>query len=195
MNTHIQEAEKRLREKFNTAEDIIEIFSERGDDRHFTLKIRSNVFEGLSPLQRQKIIYGLIGDLVSKNLIHALQFDLKTHSANQTTLDNSNKPLEQDENHYLYKLINSSPIMLFMKGDKFIPQCGFSAQIVDLLNQYKIDYTSFDILEDEQVRQDLKEYSAWPTYPQLYVNGQLIGGLDIAKELHESGELKKFLKN
>lgn len=70
---------------------------------------------------------------------------------------------------------------------------GFSKQLVTLLDQLNADYQTFDILEDEQVRQGLKEYSNWPTYPQLYVNGELIGGLDIIKEMFESGELQSVL--
>ncbi len=90
-------------------------------------------------------------------------------------------------------LIASKEIMLFMKGDKYLPQCGFSAQAVDILNSLELTYTTFDILEDEDVRQGLKEYSDWPTYPQLYYKGELIGGSDILVELYQNGELKDTL--
>lgn len=73
--------------------------------------------------------------------------------------------------------------MLFMKGNPTDPKCGFSRQIVALLNEDKIQYGTFDILNDNEVRQGLKQFSNWPTYPQLYVNGSLIGGLDILKEM------------
>nr|CAI5828966.1 unnamed protein product [Callosobruchus analis] len=83
--------------------------------------------------------------------------------------------------------------MLFMKGDRNAPRCGFSKQIIEILNQLKIHYDTFDILTDEEVRQGLKKYSEWPTYPQLYINGELIGGLDIVKEMTANGELQSML--
>ncbi|XP_013881872.1 glutaredoxin 3 [Austrofundulus limnaeus] len=96
--------------------------------------------------------------------------------------------------HRLKTIINQSPIMLFMKGNKQAAKCGFSRQILEVLNGTGLDYDTFDILQDEEVRQGLKTYSNWPTYPQLYVKGELIGGLDIVKELKESGELVSVLK-
>jgi Grx4 family monothiol glutaredoxin len=94
----------------------------------------------------------------------------------------------------LEKLINQSPVMLFMKGAPEAPQCGFSAQIVNILNTAGIKYGSFDILSDDAVRQGLKVYSDWPTYPQLYSNGKLLGGLDIVREMNEDGSLAEALK-
>ena len=83
--------------------------------------------------------------------------------------------------------------MLFMKGTPDEPRCGFSRQAVALLNEEKIQFDTFDILGDEEVRQGLKTFSNWPTYPQLYGDGKLIGGLDIMKELKEEGELASSL--
>ncbi|KYO43925.1 glutaredoxin-3 [Alligator mississippiensis] len=91
-------------------------------------------------------------------------------------------------------LINKAPVMLFMKGNKQVAKCGFSKQIIEILNGTGVDFETFDILEDEEVRQGLKTYSKWPTYPQLYVKGELVGGLDIVKELKENGELLLILK-
>ncbi|NXI65532.1 GLRX3 protein, partial [Anseranas semipalmata] len=91
-------------------------------------------------------------------------------------------------------LINKAPVMLFMKGNRQTAKCGFSKQIIEIINSTGIDYETFDILEDEEVRQGLKTYSNWPTYPQLYVKGELVGGLDIVKELKENGELLPILK-
>nr|XP_057909828.1 glutaredoxin 3 [Doryrhamphus excisus] len=96
--------------------------------------------------------------------------------------------------HRLKTVINQSPVMLFMKGSKEAARCGFSRQILEILNGTGVDYDTFDILQDEEVRQGLKTYSNWPTYPQLYVKGELIGGLDIVKELKESGDLGSVLK-
>eukprot|EP01066_Platyproteum_vivax_P011980 Platyproteum_vivax@DN5438_c0_g1_i1.p1 len=98
-----------------------------------------------------------------------------------------------DINARLHMLIHQAPVMLFMKGTPSQPECGFSQQIVSLFKREEIPFESFNILSDNQVREELKKYSDWPTYPQVYAKGELIGGLDIIKELHESGELKKDL--
>lgn len=88
-------------------------------------------------------------------------------------------------------LINSGPVMLFMKGTPSEPKCGFSRKVVDILNQEKVGFKSFDILTDEEVRQGLKVHSDWSSYPQLYIKGELIGGSDIVLEMQKSGELAK----
>ncbi|CAI0468649.1 unnamed protein product [Linum tenue] len=93
----------------------------------------------------------------------------------------------------LESLINSSPVMLFMKGKPEEPKCGFSRKVVEILREEKVDFGSFDILTDEEVRQGLKVYSNWSSYPQLYIKGELIGGSDIVLEMQKSGELKKVL--
>uniref|UniRef100_A0A183TGJ2 Glutaredoxin domain-containing protein n=1 Tax=Schistocephalus solidus TaxID=70667 RepID=A0A183TGJ2_SCHSO len=98
-----------------------------------------------------------------------------------------------DLNSRIKALICQAPIMLFMKGSPEHPQCGFSKQIVAILSSHNVKYGHFDILKDEDIRQGLKKYSEWPTYPQLYVDGELIGGLDIVKQLEESGELLSAL--
>ncbi|NXN76140.1 GLRX3 protein, partial [Himantopus himantopus] len=103
-------------------------------------------------------------------------------------------PKAQKLEDRLKNLISKAPVMLFMKGSKQVAKCGFSKQIIEILNNTGVDYETFDILEDEEVRQGLKTYSNWPTYPQLYVKGELVGGLDIVKELKESGELLPILK-
>jgi len=99
----------------------------------------------------------------------------------------------QDLDDRLKSLISSQPCMLFMKGSPNEPKCGFSRQIIELLKSNAVQFGHFDILTDNEVRQGLKKYSDWPTYPQLYSNGELIGGLDIVKELVESGELADVL--
>ncbi|KAI8880707.1 glutaredoxin [Backusella circina FSU 941] len=102
------------------------------------------------------------------------------------------KPVK-DLNSRLKALINSAPVMIFIKGTPQQPRCGFSRQLVDMLGDEKVKYSSFNILADEDVRQGLKAYSDWPTYPQVYVNGELMGGLDIIKEMIASGEFKEVL--
>lgn len=93
----------------------------------------------------------------------------------------------------LAKLVKRHTVMLFMKGLPSNPQCGFSRQIVEILDDTGVSYDAFNVFEDEEVRQGLKEFSDWPTYPQLYHEGELLGGLDIVRELQESGELAEML--
>lgn len=93
----------------------------------------------------------------------------------------------------LKKLVNSTPVMLFMKGTPDSPRCGFSSKVVNALKEDGIKFGSFDILSDEEVRQGLKTFSNWPTFPQLYYKGELIGGCDIILELKSNGELASTL--
>ena len=84
-------------------------------------------------------------------------------------------------------------VMLFMKGNPAMPQCGFSAAVVSVLKETGVPFESFNILADQELREGLKEYSSWPTFPQLYVDGKLIGGADIVRDLHGRRELKRIL--
>ncbi|XP_063635185.1 glutaredoxin-3 [Cydia splendana] len=117
---------------------------------------------------------------------------VKAHSLGKAApaISTPQQPLEER----LKALINKHNVMVFMKGNRETPRCGFSRTLIQILNGTGVQYGTFDILTDEQVRQGLKEYSDWPTYPQLYVKGELIGGLDIIKELQASGELDATLK-
>lgn len=91
--------------------------------------------------------------------------------------------------------ISSEPVVLFMKGTPDFPQCGFSAQTVAALRAVGASFKHVNIFEDPELRDALKRYSNWPTYPQLYVNGELVGGCDIALEMLKNGELAKLLKD
>ncbi|MEL7418704.1 MAG: Grx4 family monothiol glutaredoxin, partial [Cyanobacteria bacterium J06555_3] len=88
------------------------------------------------------------------------------------------------------QLVNENKIVVFMKGSKLMPQCGFSNNVVQILNTLGVPYETVDILADSEVRQGIKEYSNWPTIPQIYLNGEFVGGSDIAIELYQSGELQ-----
>ena len=91
--------------------------------------------------------------------------------------------------------ISKNDIVLFMKGTPVFPQWGFSAATVGILNHLGVKFSSINVLEDEDIRQGIKEYADWPTIPQLYVKNEFIGGCDIIKEMYESGELGKLLKS
>jgi monothiol glutaredoxin len=91
-------------------------------------------------------------------------------------------------------LVKSEKVVLFMKGNKMAPMCGFSAHVVQLLLNAGVEFETRDVLTDEELRGAIKEYSDWPTLPQLYVNGEFVGGCDIVNELAQSGELDNILK-
>ncbi len=91
-------------------------------------------------------------------------------------------------------LIQSSPIFVFMKGTKLMPQCGFSNNVVQILNSLGMSFETFDVLSDMEIRQGIKDYSDWPTIPQVYVKGEFMGGSDILIEMYNNGELKEKLE-
>ena len=89
--------------------------------------------------------------------------------------------------------IDSDRIVLFMKGTRDFPQCGFSATVVQILDHLIDDYTTVDVLSDPEIRDGIKQYSSWPTIPQLYIKGEFLGGCDIVREMYETGELQTKL--
>jgi monothiol glutaredoxin len=91
-------------------------------------------------------------------------------------------------------LVQNNKIMVFMKGNKLMPQCGFSNNVVQILNMLAVPYETFDVLEDYDIRQAIKDYSSWPTIPQVYINGEFIGGSDIMIELYQKGELQQMVE-
>ena len=93
------------------------------------------------------------------------------------------------------KDVSENDVMLYMKGTPVFPQCGFSAAVVHVLSELGVKFKSADVLKDPELRQGIKEFSNWPTIPQLYVKGEFVGGCDIIKEMFESGELDTFLKD
>jgi monothiol glutaredoxin len=92
------------------------------------------------------------------------------------------------------KLLADNKIMVFMKGDRLQPQCGFSNQVVQILNILGVPYETLDVLADQDVRQGIKEYSNWPTIPQVYINGEFVGGSDVMTELYQKGELQQLVE-
>ena len=90
--------------------------------------------------------------------------------------------------------VAANPVVLFMKGTPVFPQCGFSAAVVQILTELGVKFKGVDVLTDPEIRQGIKEYSSWPTIPQLYVKGEFVGGCDIIREMAETGELKQLLE-
>ncbi len=91
-------------------------------------------------------------------------------------------------------MIKKNKIMVFMKGDRLQPQCGFSNNVVQILNILGVPYETFDILSNDEIRQGIKEYSSWPTIPQVYINGEFIGGSDVMAELYQKGEIQQIVE-
>lgn len=91
-------------------------------------------------------------------------------------------------------VVKGNSVVLFMKGSPLFPQCGFSSRAVAILDHLNVQYESVDVLQDQGIRQGIKSYSDWPTIPQLYVNGEFVGGSDIMMEMYESGELKQLFE-
>ena len=94
----------------------------------------------------------------------------------------------------IQSLINENKICLFMKGTPDSPQCGFSMAVSNVLKHLNVEFKGINVLEDENLRQGIKDFSDWPTIPQLYIDGEFVGGCDIIKEMFEKGELKELLK-
>ncbi len=90
--------------------------------------------------------------------------------------------------------VTDNPVVLFMKGTPVFPQCGFSATVVQILSHLGVKFKGIDVLSDSSVREGIKEYSAWPTIPQLYVKGEFVGGCDIVREMFETGELQQMFE-
>ena len=91
--------------------------------------------------------------------------------------------------------VDCNDVLLFMKGTPVFPQCGFSAAVIQVLSHLQVKFSSVNVLEDPDIRDGIKQYSDWPTIPQLYVKGEFVGGCDIIREMYETGELKTFLED
>ena len=98
-----------------------------------------------------------------------------------------------DVSQRIKQTVDSNRVMLFMKGNRDFPQCGFSGRAVQILQALGAQFETADVLMDDEIRQGIKEYSNWPTIPQLYIDGELVGGSDIMMEMYENGELQKKL--
>ena len=102
--------------------------------------------------------------------------------------------MTDDTNARIDALVKANPVVLFMKGSPLFPQCGFSSRAIAILNHLEIEFETVDVLQDQGIRQGIKAYSDWPTIPQLYVDGEFLGGSDIMMEMYESGELKQLFE-
>jgi Grx4 family monothiol glutaredoxin len=120
----------------------------------------------------------IIKEMVESNELQSMIPSKKAANSNAGSLE-----------HRMKELINQAKVMVFMKGNRNEPRCGFSRTLMEILKETEVEFSTFDILSDEDIRQGLKKLTNWPTYPQVYVQGELVGGLDIIKELKEGEEL------
>lgn len=109
-------------------------------------------------------------------------------------MSQSNVGGEDGVKGYIDGLVKESPVFLFMKGTPEQPQCGFSYQVVRILHAQGVDFQSLNVLENQSVREGIKEYSDWPTIPQLYIDGEFVGGCDIVTSMHQDGSLEEMLE-
>mgnify|MGYP001206958070 FL=1 len=100
--------------------------------------------------------------------------------------------MDQNTKDKIQEIIDNNEVLLFMKGTPVMPQCGFSAAVVGILSHMGIKYNSVNVLDDAKIREGIKEFSDWPTIPQLYVKKEFVGGCDIIREMHENGELSEY---
>jgi monothiol glutaredoxin len=98
-------------------------------------------------------------------------------------------------NERIQSLVDANKVLIFMKGNRDIPMCGFSATVVEVFNRLGLPYETVDVLEDPQIRQGIKTFSNWPTIPQVYVAGKFVGGCDIVRDLYQRGELEPLVRN
>lgn len=199
MSININELTRMLNESFPDSE--VKVIDTVGDGHHLEATIVSNSFEDKNSLQRHKMVYDSLGSLVG-NEIHALALNTYTfaeqngsevsHNLENTenTVDLSDDLLKQIDT-----LIKAHDVVLFMKGTKDMPMCGFSSVVSHILNDIlNVNFVDVDVMADYKIRDKIKEYSNWPTIPQLYIKGQFIGGCDIVKGMYGNGELQKLLK-
>jgi monothiol glutaredoxin len=157
-----------------------------GDGRHFRAVVTSPAFAGLTRIAQHQIVHEVFEADFGER-IHALS--IQTNTLEGASMNDEIKPPRDA----IKQAIESNPVILFMKGTPEAPMCGFSARTVSALEQLNASFTTIDVLADPRIRQELSALSNWPTIPQLFVNGELIGGCDIVIEMHETGELAQVL--
>ncbi len=120
------------------------------------------------------------------------QFDVINGTVEEITIEPSEEPFDAEE--AIEQLIASSAVFLFMKGNSDAPKCGFSASAVSILNNLHLDYCTFDVLSNPEIREGIKKFSNWPTIPQVYIHGEFVGGSEVLADLYQTGKLSRLIK-
>ncbi|UQY79898.1 Grx4 family monothiol glutaredoxin [Candidatus Hepatincola sp. Av] len=195
MSVSINYIQQVLQEKFPQAK--IEVTDTVGDGNHIEVAMIDDIFIGKSKLERHKLVYDALGSIVG-NEIHALALETKTLSEDTPTYQpNTTTPKTVELTNDILKKIDMAVhkynVVLFMKGTKDMPMCGFSATTVGILQNLNVDFLDVDVMANYEIRENIKVYSNWPTIPQLYIKGNFIGGCDIIKEMYLNQELQQLL--
>ena len=203
MSVNIKEIKKILLNNFHEAK--IEIIDTMGDASHLEILLVTDDFMKKDDIVRHKAVYDILGNVVG-NEIHALSLKTYTHDEFKLKNKDNNYIIEDTEFSFvdynqadeeLVKLdsyIKSNNILLFMKGSKDMPMCGFSSQVNNILQSLDVEYSIIDVLSENKIREKIKEYASWPTIPQLYIKGKFIGGCNIITDMYNSGALKQYFK-
>ncbi|XP_055914341.1 glutaredoxin-related protein 5, mitochondrial [Eupeodes corollae] len=130
---------------------------------------------------------------LASNFRHIFKTDLIRSSFKQSRVFSSGKDLKFDKNTF-DKLVRTNKVVVFMKGTPEQPRCGFSNAVVQIMRMHGVSYDAHDVLQSDELRQGVKDYSKWPTIPQIFINGEFIGGCDIVLQMHQSGDLIEELK-
>ena len=173
----------------------VHILDPMNDGVHIEALVISAEFNGKSLVQQHQMVMLPLSKQFSSNL-HALGLKTFTPESWEKQKHNYQVGSAMDKVKEISDLISgdikANKVVLFMKGSKTMPQCGFSARVVQILSSLDIDFVDRNVLDSDELRQGIKEFSNWPTIPQLYVDGNFIGGCDIITQMHENGELKEL---
>ena len=172
-----EEISKMIMEAFPEA--TLELKDTMGDNNHYSAKIISKNFNGKSRVEQHKMVYKALKGKMG-NELHALALTTEEKMS--------------DINQKIKDIVSKNNIVLFMKGTPDAPQCGFSLAVSNILKHLNVKFEGVNVLVSDELRQGIKDYTDWPTIPQLYVNGEFVGGADIVKEMYEKGELKKLFE-
>ena len=179
------ELEERIASALPGAQVSVEDLTGGGD--HFRAEIVSDRFEGLSRIEQHKLVYDVFGDEIGGAHPRSVHQDLQPRKTRSHAMTND------EIRAFIENAIKENKVILFMKGIPNQPACGFSARTAGALNALGVQYAALDILPDPRIREELSGLSGWPTIPQLFVDGELVGGSDIVMEMFESGELAELL--
>lgn len=173
----------------------VHILDPMNDGVHLEALVISDEFSGKPLVRQHQMVMLPLSEQFSSSL-HAL--GLKTFTPESWEKQKHNYEVATVMNNVLQisdkisQDVKANKVVLFMKGSKVMPQCGFSARVVQILNSLKVEYVDRNVLDSDELRQGIKEFSNWPTIPQLYVDGNFIGGCDIITQMHENGELQEL---
>ena len=195
MSVSLDAVKELLQNNFKDAKIILQDVV--GDGAHFELKITSDSFINKSSIERHKMVYDVLGSIVG-NEMHALSIIAKTFAEIEGSEQTSQQAVQEKNLHSdmlkkIDELVHNSDVVLFMKGTKEDPMCGFSYQVASTLLSLGLDFVDINVLADQEVRENIKLYTNWPTIPQLFIKGEFIGGCDITMEMYHKGELQSLL--